>query len=56
MTTKSLYPKNMYFSEPPKNIVIQNFEPPKMGQAYVYEVILRGKYLGPPGFESRTPA
>ena len=30
MYTKTLYPKNIYFSENPKNIENQNFEPPKM--------------------------
>ena len=28
-------PKNIYFSENPKNIEIQNFEPKKMTRAYV---------------------
>ena len=35
ITTKSSYPKNVIFSENPKSIEIQNFEPPKMTQAYV---------------------
>ena len=29
-------PKNIQFSETPKNIAIQNFEPPKLARAYVY--------------------
>ena len=28
-------PKNIHFSENPKNIEIQNFEPKQMGRAYV---------------------
>ena len=33
-STKSSYPKNIHFSENPKNIEIQSFEPPKMARAY----------------------
>ena len=29
-------PKNIYFSEKPQNIVIEDFESPKMVPAYVY--------------------
>ena len=29
VSTKSLYPENIYFSENPKNIENQNLEPPK---------------------------
>ena len=32
---KSSYLKNIIFSEKPKNIEIQNFEPPKMTRTYV---------------------
>ena len=35
ISTKSLYPKNIHFSENPKNIKIQNFEPPKIARAFV---------------------
>ena len=40
ISTKVSYPKNIYLSEtphlkPPKNIEIQNFEPPKMTRGYV---------------------
>ena len=51
MTPKK-YPQNfhtqktIYFSENPKNIEIQNFEPPKMTRAYVCMKI--SEYLPPP--------
>ena len=36
ISTKSSYPKKiLIFLKTPKNIEIQNFEPKKMGQAYV---------------------
>ena len=35
-STKSSYPQKMFiFLKTPKNIEIQNFEPKKMGRAYV---------------------
>ena len=39
-------PKNIYFSESPKNIEIQNFEPKKMDRAYVCMKI--SEYPPPP--------
>ena len=36
ISTKSSYPQNNDISKNPKNIEIQDFEPPKMVQAYVY--------------------
>ena len=36
ISTKSSYPKKIFiFLKTPKNIEIQNFEPKKMGRAYV---------------------
>ena len=35
ISAKSSYPKNIHFSENPKNIEIQNFEPQKIARAYV---------------------
>ena len=40
-------PKNILFSENPKNIEIQNFEPPKMTRAY--ECMKTSEYPPPPG-------
>ena len=34
-TKSSSPPKNIHFSENPQKILIQNFEPQKMGRAYV---------------------
>ena len=39
LSTKSPYPKNIYFSENPKNIEIQNFEPKKWPEpTYVWNI------------------
>ena len=51
MTKKNIHkifipPKNVHFSENPKNIEIQNFEPQKMGRAYVCVKI--SEYPPPP--------
>ena len=55
MTQKNIHKnfipqKNIHFSENPKNIEIQNFEPKKMGRAYVCVKI--SEY--PPGGEVGT--
>ena len=34
ISTKSSYPKNIFFLKTPKNIEIQNFEPLKIARAY----------------------
>ena len=42
-------PNNIYFSKNPKNIEIQNFEPKKMGRAYVCMKISEYPPPPPPG-------
>ena len=47
ISTKSSYPqKYSFFWKPLKNIEIQNFEPKKMGQAYVCVKISESPPLG----------
>ena len=47
ISTKSSYPQKMFiFLKTPKNIEIQNFEPKKMGRAYVCVKI--SEYPPPP--------
>ena len=60
MTPKNIHKifipsKNIHFSENPKNIEIQNFEPKKMGRAYICVKISEYPTPPPPGlFKCRT--
>ena len=48
ISTKSAYPQKIFiFLKTPKNIEIQNFEPKKLGRAYVCVKI--SEYPPPPG-------
>ena len=48
-------PKNIYFSETPKNNEIRNFEPPKVARAYVCVKILDESTHPPPGILASWP-
>ena len=54
ISTKSSYPQKMFiFLKTQKNIEIQNFEPKKMGRAYVCVKI--SEYPPPPGCRRDLP-